>query len=139
MRSPEAVLECSAYHEAPPQPFAAFPSIGRMVEQAAIVATAIIERLSFFKTGCPSTIELTPCGRRGLKSVQKWRKSAVHDHGILLSEIFVMSRQMIRKGVKRRLIKKAQLNQVKLEHFLREGVLTWCDHKNSENNFARTP
>jgi len=46
---------------------------------------------------------------------------------------------MIRKGVKRRLIKKAQLNQVKLEHFLREGVLTWCDHKNSKNNFARTP
>jgi len=46
---------------------------------------------------------------------------------------------MIRTVVKRFRMKKAQLNQVKLEHFLREGVLTWCDHKNSENNFARTP
>jgi hypothetical protein len=110
-----------------------------MVEQAAIVATAIIERLIFFKTGCPSTIELTPCGRRGLKSVQKWRKSAVHNHGMLQIEIFVMSRRMIRLGVKPLAIKKAQWNQVKLEHFLRGAVSATSDHKISENNFAWLP
>jgi hypothetical protein len=93
-----------------------------MVEQAAIVATAIIERLIFFKTRYPSTIELTPCGRRGLKSVQKWRKSAADNHGVLQIEIFVMSRRMIRLAVKRPAIKKAQWNQVKLEHFLRGAV-----------------
>ena len=63
IRSPEAVLERSAYQEAPPQPFAANPSTGRMVEQAAIVAAAITERQIFFKTDCPSIVELAPCGR----------------------------------------------------------------------------
>jgi hypothetical protein len=60
MRSPEAVLERSAYHEAPPQPAAANPSAGRMKEQAAIAAAVIRERLGFFKTDNPSTIELAP-------------------------------------------------------------------------------
>jgi len=51
-------LEWSAYHEAPPQPFPAKLSAGSKEEQAAIVAAAIIERLIFFKTEYPSTIEL---------------------------------------------------------------------------------
>jgi hypothetical protein len=58
---------------------------------------------------------------------------------MLQIEIFVMSRRMIRLGVKRLAIKKAQLNQVKLEHFLRGAVNATCDHKISENNFARLP
>ncbi|WP_245304238.1 hypothetical protein [Rhizobium aethiopicum] len=90
IRSPEAVLERSAYHEAPPQPFAAKPSAGSMEEQAAIVAAAIIERLIFFKTEYPSTIEHTPLQAAGLKSVEKWRKSADRDHGMLRCVIFVM-------------------------------------------------
>ncbi|WP_167377003.1 hypothetical protein [Rhizobium aegyptiacum] len=61
-----------------------------MEEQAAIVAAAIIERLIFFKTEYPSTIEHTPLQAAGLKSVEKWRKSAVHDHGMLHTVIFVM-------------------------------------------------
>ncbi|MFS8143920.1 hypothetical protein [Rhizobium sp. BR 249] len=89
IRSPEAVLERSAYHEAPPQPFAAKPSAGSKEEQAAIVAAATIERQIFFKTEYPSTIELTPLQAAGLKSVEKWRKSAVNDHGMLHSVIFV--------------------------------------------------
>ncbi|WP_246661341.1 hypothetical protein [Rhizobium sp. MHM7A] len=91
IRSPEAVLERSAYHEAPPQPFAAKPSAGSMEEQAAIVAAAIIERLIFFKTDYPSTIELTPLQAAGLKSVEKWQKSAARYHGMLHSVILVMS------------------------------------------------
>jgi hypothetical protein len=71
-----------------------------MVEQAAIVATAIIERQIFFKTDRPSIVELTPLRAAGLKSAEKWRKSAFVHHGILQSVIFVMSRRMIRKGVK---------------------------------------
>ncbi|WP_246807822.1 hypothetical protein [Rhizobium changzhiense] len=89
IRSPEAVLERSAYHEAPPQPFAAKPSAGSMEEQAAIVAATIIERRIFFKTEYPSTIELTPLQAAGLKSVKKWRKSAGQVHGILQSVTFV--------------------------------------------------
>ncbi|MBX4896173.1 hypothetical protein [Rhizobium bangladeshense] len=54
-----------------------------MEEQAAIVAAAIIERLIFFKTDYPSTIELTPLQAAGLKSVEKWQKSAARDHGML--------------------------------------------------------
>jgi hypothetical protein len=34
-------------------------------------------------------------------------------------------------------MKKAQLNQVKLELFLREAVPDSRDHKNHENNFAQ--
>jgi hypothetical protein len=90
MRSPEAVLERSAYHEAPPHPLAANPSAGRMKEQAAIAAVVIRERQIFFKTDCPSTIELTPLQAAGLKSGKKWRKSADGDHGILHSVIFVI-------------------------------------------------
>jgi len=61
-----------------------------MEEQAAIVAMAIIERQIFFKTEGPSTIELTPLQAAGLKSVEKWRKSAAGDHGIFQYEIFVI-------------------------------------------------
>ncbi|WP_246733082.1 hypothetical protein [Rhizobium ruizarguesonis] len=89
IRSPEAVLERSAYHEAPPQPLPAKPSAGSMEEQAAIVTAAIIERRIFFKTEYPSTIELTPLQAAGLKSVKKWRKSADSVHGILQSVTFV--------------------------------------------------
>ncbi|WSH67596.1 hypothetical protein U8Q05_02230 [Rhizobium ruizarguesonis] len=60
-----------------------------MEEQAAIVAAAIIERRIFFKTEYPSTIELTPLQAAGLKSVKKWRKSALFVHGILQSVTFV--------------------------------------------------
>ncbi|MBB3592837.1 hypothetical protein FHX08_003181 [Rhizobium sp. BK529] len=74
MRSPEAVLERSAYHEAPPHPFAANTSAGRMEEQAAIATTVIRERQIFFKTDCPSTIELTPLGRRGLNPPKSGEK-----------------------------------------------------------------
>ena len=90
MRSPEAVLERSAYHEAPPQPLAANPSAGRMKEHAAMAAVVIRERQIFFKTDCPSTIELAPSQAAGLKSGEKWRKSAEHDHGTLQSVIFVI-------------------------------------------------
>jgi hypothetical protein len=89
IRSPEAVLERSAYHEAPPQPFPAKLSAGSRKEQAAIVTAAIIERPIFFKTEYPSTIELTPLQAAGLKSVKKWRKSAASVHGMLQTEIFV--------------------------------------------------
>ncbi|UVD59243.1 hypothetical protein NE852_23385 [Rhizobium sp. Pop5] len=82
-------MERSAYHEAPPQPFAAKPSAGSKEEQAAIVVAAIIERQIFFKTECPSTIELTPLQAAGLKSVEKWQKSAGADHGMLQIVIFV--------------------------------------------------
>ena len=98
MRSPEAVLERSAYHEAPPQPFAAKPSAGSKEEQAAIVAAAIIERLIFFKTECPSTIELMPLQAAGLKSVEKWQKSATVDHGMLHYVILVISLIKYRKS-----------------------------------------
>jgi hypothetical protein len=60
-----------------------------MEEEAAIVATAIIERQIFFKTDYPSTVERTPLQAAGLKSVEKWRKSAARDHGMLQIEIFV--------------------------------------------------
>ena len=89
-------MEWSAYHEAPPQPFPAKLSAGSKEEQAAIVAAAIIERRIFFKTEYPSTIELTPLQAAGLKSVEKWRKSAARDHGILQSVIFV--RPLIKYG-----------------------------------------
>ncbi|WP_246726556.1 hypothetical protein [Rhizobium laguerreae] len=89
IRSPEAVLERSAYHEAPPQPLPAKPSAGSMEEQAAIVTAATIERRVFFKTEYPSTIELAPLQAAGLKSVKKWRKSAAQLHGILQSVTFV--------------------------------------------------
>ncbi|ULJ74169.1 hypothetical protein [Rhizobium gallicum] len=89
IRSPEAVLECSAYHEAPPHPAAANPSAGSMKELAAIATAVIIERLIFFKTDYPSTIELAPLGAAGLKSGEKWRKSAADYHGMLQCVIFV--------------------------------------------------
>ncbi|WP_189637027.1 MULTISPECIES: hypothetical protein [unclassified Rhizobium] len=54
-----------------------------MEEKAAIVAAAIIERLIFFKTEYPSTIERAPLQAAGLKSVEKWQKSAACDHGML--------------------------------------------------------
>ncbi|WP_259667515.1 hypothetical protein [Rhizobium lentis] len=97
MRSPEAVLERSAYHEAPPHPLPAKPSAGSMEEQAAIVAAAIIERRIFFKTEYPSTIELTPLQAAGLKSVKKWRKSATRVHGVLQSVTFVSAEGNFRK------------------------------------------
>jgi len=90
MRSPEAVLERSAYHEAPPHPLAANPSAGRMKEQAAMAAVVIRERQIFFKTDCPSTIELAPSQAVGLQSGEKWRKSADRDHGTLQLVTFVI-------------------------------------------------
>jgi hypothetical protein len=45
-----------------------------MEEQAAIVAAAIIERRIFFKTDCPSTVELAPYGRRGLNPSKSGEK-----------------------------------------------------------------
>ncbi|MEX2692328.1 hypothetical protein [Rhizobium mongolense] len=89
IRSPEAVLECSAYHEAPPHPAAANPSAGRMKELAAIATAVTIERLIFFKTDYPSTIELAPLRAAGLKSGEKWRKSAADYHGMLQAVILV--------------------------------------------------
>ncbi|WP_245446413.1 hypothetical protein [Rhizobium leguminosarum] len=97
IRSPEAVLERSAYHEAPPHPFPAKLSAGSRQEQAAIVTAAIIERRIFFKTEYPSTIELTPLQAAGLKSVKKWRKSAACYHGILQSVTFVSAVTEFRK------------------------------------------
>ncbi|WP_164517739.1 MULTISPECIES: hypothetical protein [unclassified Rhizobium] len=61
-----------------------------MEEKAAIVAAAIIERLIFFKTEYPSTIERAPLQAAGLKSVEKWQKSAACDHGMLQCVTFVM-------------------------------------------------
>ncbi len=45
MRSPEAVLECNAYHDAPPQDDAAFALCVPKVDIRIIVAEVIIERL----------------------------------------------------------------------------------------------
>jgi hypothetical protein len=62
-----------------------------MEEQAAIAAVMIRERQIFFKTDCPSTIELAPSQAVGLQSGEKWRKSAGRDHGVLQYVIFVIS------------------------------------------------
>jgi hypothetical protein len=88
-----------------------------MVEQAAIVATAIIERQIFFKTDCPSIVELTPLRAAGLKSAEKWQKRASDDHGILHDVIFVMSRRMIRKGVKRVMSEKKIMKSNRIRTF----------------------
>jgi hypothetical protein len=69
-----------------------------MVEQAAIVVAAIIERQIFFKTDCPSTVELAPLRAVGLKSVEKWQKSAANDHAMLQSVTFVIESQLIRQA-----------------------------------------
>jgi hypothetical protein len=87
-------LECRAYHEAPPHPAPAKLSAGSAKEQAAIAAAVIRERLVFLKTVYPSTIELAPLQAAGLKSAEKWRKSAHRDHGILQTEIFVIPRRL---------------------------------------------
>ncbi|WP_167377821.1 hypothetical protein [Rhizobium gallicum] len=60
-----------------------------MKELAAIATAVIIERLIFFKTDYPSTNELAPLGAAGLKSGEKWRKSAADYHGMLQCVIFV--------------------------------------------------
>jgi hypothetical protein len=76
MRSPEAVLERPPYHDAPPHPDAANASVERIAKAADIVAMIAIEPLIFFKPIFPQTIELAPGERRGLKSGEKWQKSA---------------------------------------------------------------
>jgi hypothetical protein len=101
-----------------------------MVEQAAIVATAKIERQIFFKTDCPSTVELTPLRAAGLKSAEKWRKSAFQDHGMLRIVIFVMSRRMIRKGVKRAKGGKKITKTNKTGRFLAKAT---CRNRGSQN------
>jgi hypothetical protein len=60
-----------------------------MKELAAIATALIIQRLIFFKTDYPSTIELAPLRAAGLKSGEKWQKSAADYHGMLQNEIFV--------------------------------------------------
>ncbi|MEZ2131989.1 MULTISPECIES: hypothetical protein [unclassified Sinorhizobium] len=89
MRSPEAVFELSAYHEAPPHPFPAKLSEGSIEEHAAIVAAVAIERQIFFKTDFPSKVMSAPLLAAALKSVEKWRKSASEDHGLLHFVIIV--------------------------------------------------
>ena len=54
MRSPEAVLECNAYQEAPPQEEAAWAESGKQAESATIVATVKLERRVFVNLHFPS-------------------------------------------------------------------------------------
>ncbi|MBB3612157.1 hypothetical protein [Rhizobium sp. BK602] len=78
------------YHDAPPHPVAANAFVERIAKEADIVAAIAIARLIFFKPIFPQAIELAPNRRRGLKSGQKWRKSASENHGMLQTVTFVI-------------------------------------------------
>ncbi|WP_167363806.1 hypothetical protein [Rhizobium mongolense] len=73
-----------------------------MKELAAIATAVTIERLIFFKTDYPSTIELAPLRAAGLKSGEKWRKSAADYHGMLQAVIFASLVEFALKKCSRR-------------------------------------
>jgi hypothetical protein len=90
MRSPEAVLEVSAYQEACPHPGAAFAGAEPRTANIAMAAAAKVERRIVFNVVVP--VELIPARR-----VQKWLSGAklgekvhVHYHGMLQSVMFVI-------------------------------------------------
>ena len=75
IRSPEAVLEWAAYHEAPPQPVAANAAMGLITTQADIVAVMASVREIIFKTSLPSTLLSAALqGDKGLKSAKNGKK-----------------------------------------------------------------
>lgn len=90
MRSPEAVLEFSAYHEAPPQPVPALASSGAMMEQAAIVAAAIVMRRIFVKLCFPDTRPRADGISRSLGRAKNGEKVPLFDHEVLRFVIFVI-------------------------------------------------
>jgi len=139
IRSPEAVLEWAAYQEAPPQPVAANAAIGLITTDADIVAAMASVRKIIFKTNLPSTLLSAAWWRRGLKSGQKWRKSAIFDHGMLQNEIFVV------KPTKRSLVpipsilEKNKWNQKQIRQLFRDRLPESRDHVISKISFAPMP